>query len=186
MCEAISDFYCDEGGDANIGKALLWCDPLLHLIPYGFDLPRYAEFFERALAVFEKYPNAPYCDFYKVLFRCSLAKAKLHMTLRERYKAGDKEWLRNYAENDLAEMQKDFETLYELHDKLWHEESKTNGWEKLGNAYAGAISRIAYAKREIERYLNGDIKEIEALEAEAFDGIRQKHLMAYRVMHSYM
>jgi len=186
MCEAISDFYCDDGGDSNLGKTMLWSDPLINLLCYGFDLPGYAKYFERALSVFEKYPDAPYCEFYKVLFRCALSKTKLHMTFRDRYKAGDKIWLRDFSENTLPEMKKDFEKLYELHDKLWHEESKTHGWEKLGNAYAAAIDRIAYTKREVDRYLNGEMSEMEAVEPEVVEGIRQKHIMAYRVMHTYM
>ena len=186
MCEAISDFYCDEGGDRNVGKALLWSDPLINLLCYDYDLPKYATFFERALAVFDKYPNAPYCDFYKVLFRCTLAKTRLQINLRKHYKAKDTAWLKEFSETTLPEMQKDFETLYTMHEKLWHEECKTHGWEKLGNAYAAAISRIAYAKREIGRYLNGEIDEIEALEPEIVQGVRQTGIMAHTVMNSYL
>lgn len=186
MCEAISDFYCDEEGDSNIGKIMLWSDPLINLLCYDFDLPKYEKCFKRGLSVFEKYPDAPYVDFYKVLFRCALAKTRLHMTFRDRYKAGDKEWLREFSQKTLPEMKRDFEKLYEIHDKLWHEECKTHGWEKLGNAYAAAIDRIGYTKREVDRYLNGDIEEIEALEPEIVKGTRQKYLMAYSVMHTYI
>ena len=186
MCEAISGFYCDEGGDRNVGKALLWSDPLINLLCYDYDLPKFATYFENALAVFEKYPNAPYCDFYKVLFRCTLAKTRLQMQLRDRYKANDTAWLREFSDKTLPEMKQDFETLYELHDKLWHEECKTHGWEKLGNAYAAATSRIAYAKKEIDRYLNGEIAIIEALEPEVLHGSRQTGIMAHTVMNTYL
>ena len=186
MCEAISAFYCEEGGDRNVGKALLWSDPLINLLCYDYDLPKYATYFENALAVFEKYPDAPYCDFYKVLFRCTLAKTRLQINLREHYKAKDTAWLKEFSETALPEMQKDFEALYTMHDKLWHEECKTQGWEKLGNAYAAAASRIAYAKKEIDRYLNGEIDEIEALEPEVIQGFRQTGIMAHTVMNTYL
>ena len=186
MCEAISAFYCDEGGDRNIGKVLLWSDPLINLLCYDYDLPKYATYFENALAVFEKYPDAPYCDFYKVLFRCSLAKTRLQIQLRDRYKAKDTTWLRNFSDVTLPEMQQDFEKLYNMHDLLWHEECKTHGWEKLGNAYAAATSRIAYAKKEIDRYLSGEIDEIEALEPDVLQGIRQTGVGAYSVLNTYL
>ena len=186
MCEAISAFYCEEGGDRNVGKALLWSDPLVNLLCYDYDLPKFAAYFENALAVFEKYPDAPYCDFYKILFRCTLAKTRLQMQLRDRYKANDTAWLQEFSDKTLSEMKQDFETLYELHDKLWHEECKTHGWEKLGNAYSAAASRIAYAKKEIDRYLNGEIAEIEALEPEVLQGSRQTGIMAHTVMNTYL
>ena len=185
MCEAISDFYCKEPGDC-IGKAILWSDPLINLLCYNYDLPKYAECFQQALTVFEKYPDAPYCEFYKVLFRCALAKAKLHISFRDRYKKGDRAWLQTFAAETLPAMKKDFEALFELHERLWHEECKTHGWEKLGNAYAAAISRIGYAKREVERYLKGEITEIEALEPEVVDSLRNKGVSAKNVMNTYL
>jgi hypothetical protein len=185
LCDAISDYYCGEGGDRNGGKVMMWSDPLINLICYGYDLPKYEACFENSLRVFEKYPNAPYVDFYKVLFRCALAKTRLHMTFRDHYKAGDKAWLKEFADVTLPEMLKDFELLYQLHDKYWHEESKTHGFEKLGNAYAAAIERIRFTIRELNRYLDGTITEIEALEPEVLKGSLQKHIMAYRVMQTY-
>ena len=186
MCEAISDFHCGQTGTANVGKLLFWSDPLIHLICYGFDLPQCAEYFERALKVFERNPDAPYCDFYKALFRCTLAKTRLHMTLRDRYKAGDLAFLKKCSEVTLPEMKHDFECLRDLHERLWHEESKTFGWEKLGNAYAGAIDRIGYAKRQLEAFLSGQIDRIEALEPEVVIGSRQTGLSAHHVMNTYL
>ena len=155
------------------------------MIPFGYDMKKFEACFENSLKVFEKYPDAPYIDFYKVLFRCALAKTKIHLNLRDRYKAGDKEWLKDFAENTLPAVIADFEELYSLHDLYWHRECKTNGWEKLGNAYAAATDRLRYAKREILRYLNGEISQIETLEAEALAGEYTKHINADRVMRSY-
>jgi hypothetical protein len=102
-----------------------------------------------------------------------------------KYKAGDKEWLRQLKDVTLPELIQDMRTLYELHDRYWHEESKTHGFEKLGNAYAAAIERLAYTGREIEKYLNGTIDVIEALEPEVLEGEFTKHLGATRVMSTY-
>ncbi len=185
LCDAISDFYCGEDGDRNVGKVMLWADPLINLMPFGYDMKKFEACFAKSLEVFEKYPNAPYIDFYKVLFRCSLAKTRIHMNLRNHYKAGDREWLKDFAENVLPVVIADFEKLYELHDYYWHKESKTHGWEKLGNAYAAATERLRYAKRQITLYLNGEISEIETLEPEVLEGEYTKHISADRVMRSY-
>ena len=185
LCDAISDFYCEESGDRNTGKLMIWADPLVYLLPYAFDYKKIEGYYENSLKVFEKYPNAPYIDFYKVLFRVALEKTRIFMTLNERYKAKDIEWLRTFKEETLPSLIADYEELYELHDRYWHEECKTHGWEKLGNAYASATDRLRYTAREIGKYLDGRIDKIEALEAEQLEGIFTKHLGAMRVMSTY-
>jgi hypothetical protein len=164
---------------------MIWGDPLVYLLPYAFDYEKIAGYYENSLKVFEKYPDAPYIDFYKVLFRVALGKTRIFMTLNERYKAGDREWLRSFKDVTLPALIRDYEDLYELHDKYWHEECKTHGWEKLGNAYASATDRLRYTAKEIGRYLDGKIDIIEALEAEQLEGIFTKHLGAARVMSTY-
>jgi hypothetical protein len=185
LCDAISDFYCEESGDRNTGKLMIWADPLVFLLPYAFDFEKIAGYYENSLKVFEKYPDAPYIDFYKALFRAALGKTRIFMTLTEKYKEKDLEWLRNFKDVTLPELIRDFEELYLLHDKYWHEESKTHGWEKLANNYAAATERLRYTAREIGKYLDGTIDSIEALEAEKLEGIFTKHLGFARVMSTY-
>lgn len=185
LCDAISDFYCNEVGDRNTGKLMIWADPLIFLLPFGFDFEKIAICYENALKVFEKYPDAPYIDFYKVLFRAALGKARMFRTLSEKYKARDLEWLRNFKDVTLPELIHDYETLYILHDRYWHEECKTHGWEKLGNAYAAATERLRYTAREIGKYLDGITDSIEALEAEILEGEYTLYLGSARVMSTY-
>lgn len=186
LCDAISDFYCGEGGDRNVGKLMLWGDPLINLLCYGFDMKHYEACFENSLKIFEKYPHAPYIDFYKLLFKCALEKTRIHLNLRNHYKANDRAWLAAFAEATIPALIGDFEALYLLHDQYWHRENKTHGWEKLGNAYAAAIDRLRYTKREILRFLNNEITEIEALEPEVVEGDVARYLTAFRVMHTYL
>lgn len=185
LTDAISDFFCGLIGDFNVGKLVLWSDPLINLLCYDYDLPAYEKCFMNSLKVFEKYPDAPYMEYYKALFKAVLSKTRLQISLRDKYKADDKVWLRDFADNVLPEMEKEFEKLSELHDDLWHSDNKTQGFEKLANRYAAAISRIKYAKRQIEKYLSGEISEIEALEPETIRGEKQQFLQAEDVMHTY-
>jgi hypothetical protein len=185
LCDAISDFYCDEVGDRNIGKLILWADPLIFLLPYAYDFEKIAVYYENALKVFEKYPNAPYIDFYRVLFRATLGKTRIFIDLSKKYKEKDLAWLRQFKDTALPALISDFEELYELHERYWHKECKTYGWEKLGNAYAAATDRLRYTAREIGRYLDGTVDCIEALEGEILEGVFTKYLNAPRVMATY-
>jgi len=185
LCDAISDFYCGEDGDRNTGKLVLWSDPLIHLLCYGFDFPAIEACYVKALEVFERYPNAPYIDFYKALFRCVLHKTRLHMTLREHYLKKDLAWLSKFRTETLPIIISDFEELYRIHDEKWHEESKTHGFEKLANMYAAAIERLRYTGKQLDRYLSGSIQEIEAFEQEALVGEYAKYVSVPRVMQTY-
>lgn len=184
VADAVSDFFCGLEGDYNVGKLLLLSDPLINLLCYDYDLPACEKCFRNALEVLEAQPDAPYGDYYRALFRCVLHKVRLHQTLIPRYKAGDREWLREYAEVTLPQMQADFQTLFDLHDELWHRDQKTYGFERCANWYAAAISRIGYTAKQIRRWLSGEISEIEALEQEPLRGSKQKHLGVDRVMNT--
>lgn len=186
LCDAVSDFYCDEPGDRNIGKLMLWADPLIFLLPYAYDFEKIEGYYEKALRTFEKYPNAPYIDFYKLLFRAALGKTRIFINLSKKYKERDIEWLRSFKDETLPALVADFEELYDLHDKYWHEECKTYGWEKLSSAYATVIDRLKYTVREIGKLLDGKIDSIEALEADVLGGAYTKYLKASRVMYTYI
>ncbi len=185
LCDAISDFYCEEVGDRNTGKLMIWADPLIFLLPFAFDFEKIEGYYENSLKVFEKYPDAPYIDFYKALFRAALGKTRIFKDLSRKYKEKDLQWLRNFKDVTLPELIRDYETLYLLHDRYWHEECKTHGWEKLGNNYAAATDRLRYTARQIGRYLDGEIDTIEELEAEVLEGVYTKFIGSARVMSTY-
>ena len=106
--------------------------------------------------------------------------------MSKKYKERDLEWLRSFKDATIPALIADFEELYDLHDKYWHEECKTHGWEKLSSAYATVIDRLRYTAREIGKFLDGKIDSIEALEAEVLDGVYTKYLKASRVMYTYI
>ncbi len=185
LSEAISDFFCGLEGDYNWGKLILWSDPLINRLCYDIDLNVAENFYKKALDTFEKYSNAPDIEYYRTLFRALVDKCIIHRLLRTKYKADNREWLRNFAENTIPQIAANFEKLYKLHDELWHRDLKTNGFEKLAVRYAGAIERIRYTGQTIIRYLNGEIDEIEALEPELIQGKKQKYLQPDSVMYTY-
>ena len=184
VADAVSGFFCDLPDTYNVGKLILFSDPLIHLLCYDFDLPAFEKYFQNSLEVLEQHPDTPYGDYYRMVFRCTLHKVRLHQTLIPRYKAGDRAWLQEFADVTLPQMQADFQTLFDLHDEIWHRDQKTYGFERCANWYAAAISRIGYAGKQIKRYLAGEITEIEALEQEPLRGSKQMHLSLDRVMNT--
>ena len=185
LTEAISAFHCGFSNARNYGKMILWSDPLINMLCYDMNFALAEKCYADALETFEKYPNAPYIQYHKAIFKAALHKARVHQTLRTKYKENDREWLAAFAKETIPEMVKDFEAAYALSDELWHKYFKTQGFEKLAVHYAGAIERIRYAGRMIDRYLAGEIDEIEALEPEVLRGEAQGWLGAERVMYTY-
>ena len=185
VTEAVSDFFCRMGGDHCIGQKIIWSDPLINLLCYGYDYPMIESLYTGALETLEKYPDLPDVDYYKLVFRCALHKIRHHETVRDHYKAGDKAWLANYCANVIPVMLKDFEDLYHTHYTLYHRDYKTQGYEMNMIRFAGALERIRYTRTMIEQYIAGEIDEIEALEPEVIKGEAQKHVGRDRVMQSF-
>ncbi len=174
LTEAISDLNCKEEGDYNIGLLTLWSDPLINLLCYDFDMEKAERLYKAALGVFDRYPDAPDIAYYKAVFRSALDKVKIHLTLHSHYKAGDKQWLADFAANTIPQIQRDFEELYHLHHSLWKQDYKAQGYELLSIRFAGAIERIHYTGEVIRDYLDGKIDCIEELEPERIRGKKQK------------
>lgn len=185
LSEAISNFFCGLEGDYNWGKLILWSDPLFNRLCYDIDIKKAEETYKNALYTFEKYTDIQDIAYYKALFRALADKCMIHLNLREKYKADDREWLRDFASNTVPQIAADFEKLYDLHEELWHRDLKTNGFEKLAVRYAGAIERIRYTGKVIKRYLDGETDTIEALEEELILGEKQKYLQPDSVMFTY-
>ncbi len=185
LTEAISDFFCRLPGDYCWGQLITWSDPLVNLLCYDYDLPKAEQMYEDALKIFEKYPGAPDIEYYKLVFKCAIHKAKLQQSLRARYKAGDKAWLEDFADKTVPAMLEDFQALYEYHDLLWHRDYKTQGFEMNSVTFGGAMERIRYAGKTVKKYLSGELNVIEALEPELLQGKKQMHITREAVMTSF-
>ena len=173
---AISDFFMGYGGAIRSGKHILWSDPLINLLYPGYDLAAGIRYLENSLAVFEKYPDHQYIGYLKAVFRACLDKCRLHLELQPRYKAGDRQWLKTFAEEEIPAMIADFENLEKIHHALWHADYKTHGFERLQYRYFGAIGRLRYTAEVIEKYLAGELAQIQELEPETVysDPIRSR------------
>lgn len=180
LAHAVSDFFFRDDTDLRAAKFAIWGDPLISLLCYGYDFENGVKILEEALPIIEKYDNTEY---FRAVFRTSVLKCRLEMELCKKYKEGDRAALREYAENKIPSIINEMENLYEIHYESWHRDYKTNGFERLMHRYAGALERLRYAKKVIERYLNGEIPVIEELEPERIHGVRTKWLTADDIMY---
>jgi len=140
---AISDFFMGYGGAIRSGKHILWSDPLINLLYPGYDLEAGIRYLENSLAVFEKYPNHKYMDYLKAVFRACLDKCRLHLQLQPRYQAGDRRWLKVFAEEELPAMIADFENQFLL--------DKFTAVSDNGNLHGKLQSRGSRLRPEINR-----------------------------------
>lgn len=163
---AVSDFYMGYGGAIRSGKLILWSDPLINLMYEGFDMPAGIEYMKKSLAVFEKYPDYPYIEYFKAAFQACMDKCELHNELRAKYLADDRAWLKNFAEKRIPEMIADFRALQNIHHAVWHADYKTHGFERIMYRYFGAIGRLEYTAQVINQYLSGEKNTIEELDPE--------------------
>ena len=174
LSEAVSDFFFRYDGAVRAGKHILWSDPLINLLFQDFDMEAGLNYIKRGLEIFEKYPDHPDVPYFKAVFQCCLDKMHIHMNLQAKYKAGDKQWLKNLAENEIPAMIARFEALQKLHHACWHADYKTHGFERIMCRYAVAKERLKYTAEVIGRYLNGELSEIEELEPEVLhEGIHK-------------
>ena len=164
LADAVSDFFFRLDGAIRAGKHILWSDPLINLLTQGFDLEAGIRYLEAGLKIFDQYPDHKDVPYFRAVFRASLDKCRLQLTFRDRYKADDKIWLKDFAEQIIPQILEDFESLYRLHYEFWHRDYKTQGFERLMCRYASAKERLRYTADIVMQYVNGEISEIEALE----------------------
>ena len=82
-------------------------------------------------------------------------KAELRINLRNEYKKGNKEYLKNVCEEVLPELIEQHKKYYELLKEMWHRDYKPFGIEVLTKRFGGYVQRITDIKERMEKYLNG-------------------------------
>ncbi len=180
LSHAISDFFFREDGAIRAGKHVLWSEPLINLLCFDFDLSAAKEYLIDAITIIEKYENTEYI---LAVFRACLDKCEVHLNLRNKYKSDDREWPADFAENRIPEIISHFESLHELHRKMWYRDYKAHGSENIMCRYGAAIERLRHTARVVKQYLSGEITEIEELEPELIQGKKTKWLSVSDFMY---
>ena len=175
---AASEMLVDCGDKAVKGKGLIYGDILYELGPDKKYCKKLFDTFTKNAGIMkkceEKYPDKKkWFEYLYLVYEISAEKAKLRLELQEKYKAGDREYMKKTAEETLPALKEKYIELSNLHREQWYETYKPFGFEVMCFRYGGIIARIDDVIRTIEDWLGGNLKSIEELDAE--------HLRTYRI-----
>ncbi len=163
--EAMARFYTGWD-DMRGGKTYLYGD-LLYPLSAGGDRPEnLAKRFREGEEMIRPYSGTDLGTFAKCVFALAAHKAEISAGLRERYLAGDKEYLENVAETEIPALIEETKALLSSHRALWKKHMKPYGWEILVSRYGACMERCRDVSKEIREYLSGERAEISALEEE--------------------
>lgn len=168
---AMGDFFPDAA-DAREGKGLIWCDPLYPLMQR--TQAQWDEIIARLRAAQNVLAGQDglECRYAEAVMDVAAGKAMLLRDLRERYLAGDGEYLAMVAEEVIPTLLGDFDRLMTLHRELWERDMKRFGWEVLSLRYGAVMGRLRDVQDVLSRYLCGELATIEELDAEPMPGER--------------
>ncbi|MBR6028903.1 MAG: family 20 glycosylhydrolase [Clostridia bacterium] len=166
VCAAFGAAYPDTG-DAYMAKRMVWGDPLLPLNLFrGDDPDALIRRCEEALALLKPYAERPDCAYVSLVLKLTAAKAALLRDLRPRYLAGDRAWLKQARNQLLPRIISLTGALRIAHCEQWEASRRRFGWEVLSLRYGAVLGRLEDVRRQLGRYLDGEIPAIEELEAE--------------------
>ena len=154
----------------NAGKFLLYNDALLGIFdPLAQQLA--SEYYEDAAKQLEQAvrdsSGSSLCYVLKTqasLCRVLQDKANLGTVIRTAYDAGDREKLRDIAEEAIPQLLRKLDRFYQDFRKQWMSENKAFGFEVQSLRIGGLRQRILEVQQRLEEYLSGEIAEIDELE----------------------
>lgn len=91
-------------------------------------------------------------------------KANLGTVIRAAYDAGDREKLREIAEEAIPQLLEKLDRFYQDFRKQWMSENKAFGFEVQSLRIGGLRQRILEVQQCLEEYLSGELAEIDELE----------------------
>lgn len=155
----------------NFSRSLMWQDLLFGRFDYYIHDETFTEHFGKVAAALEaaEQRNGEYGKYLGVRALCARVmeiKATLGVRIEKAYKAGDKKFLTDVVENILPELKKRVAALQIRHRDLWYDIYKPLGWEAQELRYGALLGRIDSVSYRLRQYLNGEIANLEELEAE--------------------
>lgn len=154
----------------NAGKFLLYNDVLLGVFdPLAKQLAEgyYADAAKQLEQAVRDSSGSSLCYVLKTqasLCRVLQDKANLGMVIRAAYGAGDREKLREIAEEAIPQLLEKMDRFYQDFRKQWMSENKAFGFEVQSLRIGGLRQRILEVQQRMEEYLSGELAEIDELE----------------------
>lgn len=168
----MSEFFGST--NTNIGKMVMYGDLLFNPLGKDFDYDYQMKVYSEAIKKLEKHQNQNFFDlhcFAVLVFKVLKQKLFLLSTVRKVYSENDRDFMRHRLPLELDSLILLYEELKELHEKMWHTYNKSFGWEVMLSRYAFSVARFNYVKAMFQKYINGEIKQIDELEQPLEDAL---------------
>lgn len=153
----------------NPSKELLYQDPLLGMFDgqyQGYDLcgcyGRLAENLREAARRCGALEDL--FSYYQALAEFLSVKGNLGMELRGAYQRRDRSRLTEILEDQIPACLQALQKLREQREEIWFSECKPQGYEVLDIRLGGVHARLTSAQKRLQRYLDGEIPQLEELE----------------------
>lgn len=180
--DAVSDFHLGHMGADSIGRGLFYCDPLINLLCWDIDYKKTVSVYQNSLSVLSKYKDQECNRYYTLIFEIVKIKADLVLNLQKEYKAGNKEYMLNIANNVIPDLKEKYKEFYKVFSDNWHRNYKPFGFEVYAQRFGGIDIRLDYAADRIREYCNNERNVIEELEETIVTGLNKP----WRFAPSYM
>jgi hexosaminidase len=152
----------------NGSKYFLYDDPLMGLFA-SLEIEGDADMIQRGAkdldSMDEKSDFSYIMDAGAALGYAVCQKLKLERKLREAYYTGNAEAMKEISKKGIPDLIKKIDNYYASFKKQWYEENKAYGFEVQSIRIGGLKQRLLDVSNIVDRYLNGEISEIEELEA---------------------
>ncbi|MBE7037266.1 MAG: beta-N-acetylhexosaminidase, partial [Ruminococcaceae bacterium] len=183
-CPDEPEFSEFESHIVNTSKQVLYQNPMIGLFDKNFaeaDLhSHYASIGKQLEALTVPAELASIFEVHKQLVRVLSSKCDIGIRIKKAYDSGDKTTLAELSK-ETAVLAEDIGKLKELRMKLWFENNKPFGHERVNLRLSGVESITRIAHDRLEAYLSGKIERLEELEEERlpYNGMDRPLFMEY-------
>jgi hypothetical protein len=101
----------------------------------------------------------------EMLCRVLALKSDMGLRIRKAYTEGDKDALVKIAKEDITELICRVDAFFDAFETQWNTENKSFGFEVQCARIGGLKQRLLYAQNALERYVAGELTQIDELEA---------------------
>ena len=172
VIDAVSSFHLGRMGADGVGRGLFYCDPLINLLGNGLSYEETTSIYRKSIETINNNPSYKFCRYYSLLFEIADIKADMVLNLQNKYKQGDKEYIKNLADNVIPKLRAMYKEFYKLFCENWHSHYKAMGFEMYASRFGGIDFRLEYAAQKLSDYVSGKISFVEELEEEILHNLR--------------
>jgi hypothetical protein len=166
--DSVPCLVAPEKSHTNIGKWLLWQDPMLGLMEPQLARvslrSHYQKLHTSLLAAARKLPANQRLLFPAQLSKVLSLKAGLRRDMVAAYRAGNRRRLRALIEGDLKSLRSALDKLWKVHRETWLGHYRPFGWEVIEQRYGAQRSRLEGLADRVQSYLDGEIDSIPEFE----------------------